>query len=79
MTKPAPLALLAAPLLASRESPRHSLRRRPARVASVSSWADEIRRSRAETGPWHYIDIPITAPHLNMARAPEARSRLALR
>ena len=37
-------------------------------MASVSSWADEIRRARPETGPWHYIDIPISKPHLDMAR-----------
>jgi len=37
-------------------------------MASVASWADEIRRSRAETGPWHYIDIPIDKPHLDIAR-----------
>jgi len=37
-------------------------------MASVASWADEVRRSRAETGPWHYIDIPIDKPHLDMAR-----------
>jgi hypothetical protein len=39
-----------------------------ATMASVSSWADQVRRARPETGPWHYIDIPITAPHLDMAR-----------
>jgi nuclease S1 len=37
-------------------------------LSSVASWADEIRRSRSETGPWHYIDIPIDKPHLDMAR-----------
>jgi hypothetical protein len=37
-------------------------------MASVSSWADEARRSRADTAPWHYIDIPIDQPHLDMAR-----------
>lgn len=37
-------------------------------MASVSSWADSIRRDRAETGPWHYIDIPIDKPHRDMAR-----------
>jgi hypothetical protein len=37
-------------------------------MASVASWADEIRRARAETGPWHYIDIPIDKPHLDMTR-----------
>src|SRR5215469_4279098 len=37
-------------------------------MASVSSWADSVRRDRAETGPWHYIDIPIDKPHRDMAR-----------
>jgi hypothetical protein len=37
-------------------------------MASVSSWPDEIRRSRPETGPWHYVDIPIDKPGLDMAR-----------
>ena len=25
----------------------------------ISSWADEYRGTRAETGPWHYVDIQI--------------------
>lgn len=29
-------------------------------LASVSTWGDEIRKERPETGNWHYIDIPIT-------------------
>ncbi len=37
-------------------------------LMSVASWADDTRRQRQETGPWHYIDIPITAKHLDMAR-----------
>lgn len=37
-------------------------------LASVASWADEVRRSRPESAPWHYIDIPIDKPHLDMAR-----------
>jgi hypothetical protein len=37
-------------------------------MASVSSWPDQIRRSRPETGPWHYVDIPIDKPGLDMAR-----------
>lgn len=37
-------------------------------IESISSWADQIRRNRAATGPWHYIDIPIDMPHLDMAR-----------
>jgi S1/P1 Nuclease len=37
-------------------------------MASVASWADQVRRDRAESGPWHYIDIPINKPHLDMRR-----------
>lgn len=37
-------------------------------MESISSWADQVRNSRRETGPWHYIDIPINKPHLDMAR-----------
>jgi hypothetical protein len=37
-------------------------------LASISSWADQVRRTRTETGPWHYIDIPINQPHLDMQR-----------
>ena len=29
-------------------------------LADVSTWADEIRLPRPETGPWHYVNIPIT-------------------
>jgi hypothetical protein len=39
-----------------------------ATMASVSSWADEVRRARPESGPWHYVDIPIDKPHLDMDR-----------
>jgi hypothetical protein len=37
-------------------------------MASVASWPDEIRRSRPETGQWHYIDIPIDQRRLDKAR-----------
>src|ERR1700719_2925000 len=37
-------------------------------MVSVASWADETRRSRPETAPWHYIDIPIGQRHRDMAR-----------
>jgi len=37
-------------------------------LSSVASWADEVRRSRPETATWHYVDIPITQPHLDMPR-----------
>jgi nuclease S1 len=26
-------------------------------LASISTWADDIRPGRPETGPWHYVDI----------------------
>ena len=37
-------------------------------MQSISSWPDQIRHDRAVTGPWHYIDIHIDKPHLDMAR-----------
>jgi nuclease S1 len=37
-------------------------------LSSVASWADEVRRARPETATWHYVNIPITEPHLDMAR-----------
>ena len=27
-------------------------------LASISSWADDIRPGRPETAPWHYVNIP---------------------
>jgi hypothetical protein len=33
------------------------------------NWADEIRRERRETAPWHYVDIPVDDPKgFNRAR-----------
>jgi hypothetical protein len=29
--------------------------------AEIASWADNVRRQRSETGPWHYVDIPVEA------------------
>ncbi len=37
-------------------------------MTSIASWADQVRRQRAESSPWHYVDIPIDKPHLDMAR-----------
>lgn len=31
----------------------------PDDLASISNWADQIRESRRETAPWHFIDLPI--------------------
>jgi hypothetical protein len=37
-------------------------------IESIASWADEVRNQRRDTGPWHYVNIPIDKPHLEMAR-----------
>ena len=29
--------------------------------AEVAVWADQIRRERKATAPWHYVNIPIDA------------------
>jgi hypothetical protein len=31
----------------------------PESPEEASVWADEYRRDHRETGPWHYIDIPL--------------------
>jgi nuclease S1 len=40
-------------------------------LADVSTWADEVRRDRRETGPWHYINIPITEPRYDVKFVPK--------
>ncbi|HLK68010.1 MAG TPA: S1/P1 nuclease [Bryobacteraceae bacterium] len=37
-------------------------------LASVASWADEVRRSRPETANWHFVDIPIDQSHYDKKR-----------
>src|SRR5476651_1010964 len=37
-------------------------------LSSVSTWADQIRPQRRTTGPWHYVDIPITATAYEVTR-----------
>jgi hypothetical protein len=37
-------------------------------LEDVANWADEIRRGRRETAPWHYIDIPLGANAIDPAR-----------
>jgi len=34
----------------------------------VASWADEIRPTRKEASPWHYVDIPLTEKSYDAAR-----------
>jgi hypothetical protein len=36
--------------------------------ADVANWADEVRRDRTETGPWHYVNIPTSQPSFDPAR-----------
>jgi hypothetical protein len=37
-------------------------------IDGIASWADEFRRDHPETGPWHYIDIPLDDSRIDMAR-----------
>jgi hypothetical protein len=37
-------------------------------LASISTWADNIRRQRDETYNWHFVDIPETADGFNEQR-----------
>src|SRR5436190_7889387 len=30
--------------------------------AEICSWADQIKRERRATAPWHYVNIPTDAP-----------------
>ena len=34
----------------------------------VASWADAIRPSHPDTGPWHFVDIPLSAQGYNATR-----------
>ena len=34
----------------------------------VASWADMVRMQRQDTGPWHYVDIPLEADRYDPAR-----------
>jgi hypothetical protein len=36
--------------------------------AEVASWADEVRRERRETAPWHYVTIPHDAQGFDRER-----------
>ncbi len=37
-------------------------------LAALASWADEVRPSRKETEPWHYVNIPLHSSGLDMQR-----------
>ncbi len=36
-------------------------------LGAISSWADDTRVDFPETGPWHYIDIPLDANSIDLA------------
>lgn len=38
-------------------------------IVYSSTWADDYRKVRPETGPWHYLDLPRDAPRSAMAQA----------
>lgn len=37
-------------------------------LPSVANWADEIRKDRPETAPWHYVDLPREQPDYDPSR-----------
>ncbi|HTW36677.1 MAG TPA: S1/P1 nuclease, partial [Rhizomicrobium sp.] len=37
-------------------------------MVQASTWADEIRPSRRETAPWHFVDIPIGSSGYDASR-----------
>ncbi|HXJ93211.1 MAG TPA: S1/P1 nuclease [Terriglobia bacterium] len=37
-------------------------------LEDVASWADDYRRDHRETGPWHYIDIPLADTSVDLAK-----------
>jgi hypothetical protein len=39
-----------------------------ATIDSVASWADDYRHDHPDTGPWHYIDIPLSESGIDMTR-----------
>ena len=40
----------------------------PESPEEASVWADEYRHDHPETGPWHYIDIPLADSKIDLAR-----------
>jgi len=38
------------------------------KLDEVSSWADDYRGTHLETGPWHFVDIPLRTPSYSEAR-----------
>lgn len=38
-------------------------------IDAVASWADVYRHNHRETGPWHYINIPLADSKIDLVRA----------
>lgn len=51
----------------------------PADLASISTWADDIRMLRPETRPWHYVTIQISEIRYDPAKADSANIVKALK
>ena len=50
----------------------------PESPEEASGWAAEYRHDHRETGPWHYIDIPLTDSRIDLDRgAPRSKWRSA--
>ena len=44
----------------------------------MANWADDYCRDHPESGPWHYIDIPLANSRIDMAReCPEGQCVIA--
>ena len=41
---------------------------------SIASWADDIRKERRETAPWHYVNIPLGGTYNASRDCPPPRS-----
>jgi len=44
------------------------------RLYSISNWADEIRKERRDTAPWHYVNIPLGSTYNASRDCPPPRS-----
>jgi hypothetical protein len=47
--------------------PRFCNNAKIARIASVATWADDVRGARPETAEWHFLDIPRNATDTNLS------------
>jgi hypothetical protein len=43
---------------------------------SVATWADDIRRERRDTAPWHYVNIPLGGKYVSSRDCAPPKSRV---